>query len=340
MFEMNSGTLIGVLKRLNVYKKKRKDWTSHEEEIIREYYPGSSKDEILSLLPGRKWESINTYASQLGVKRDTFFWELDEIKYLQENYGVQPLQSLVEHYGGKFSKGAIKTKAQKLGLTKSTAWSDQENEIFIENYSLCSPSEMQQLLPRRSIVAIKNKAASLGIKSGANQSYTESDIEFIRNNYLRMDDSQIALCIGRSKFSVKNKRHELDLHRPTHSLENSVSEYIRAHNYKWKNESMKKANFRCVITGDIATDVHHRYSFNLILKEVMERCDLSAYSKCSELSPILLQKILNDFYAEQNKHGMGICLRKDMHKEFHLKYGFGNNTPDQWENFYNSKMNK
>lgn len=63
MFEMNSGTLIGVLKRLNVYKKKRKDWTSHEEEIIREYYPGSSKDEILSLLPGRKWESINTYAS-------------------------------------------------------------------------------------------------------------------------------------------------------------------------------------------------------------------------------------------------------------------------------------
>lgn len=54
-YSINSGTLIGILRRLGVFEKKRNDWSHEEITIIRDRYPTASKDEMLELLPNRKW---------------------------------------------------------------------------------------------------------------------------------------------------------------------------------------------------------------------------------------------------------------------------------------------
>lgn len=34
-------------------------------------------------------------------------------------------------------------------------------------------------------------------------------------------------------------------------------------------------------------------------------------------------------------HFVKVCIRRDLHLEFHKKYGFGNNTPQQYQEFKN-----
>lgn len=331
---MNPGTLIGVLKKLGVFEKKRNDWTDEECEIIRNHYPTASKQEMIELLPNRKWASINAQASKLGVQRESFFWSEDDIRYLRENYGYVSLTELESHYGGKFSGFAIKTKAQKIGCTTEPFWSAEEDEIFRKEYSRRTPQEMCELLPGRSINSIKNRAAYYGLRSGANNTYTAEEEQFLRAHYLEMTDIELGRAISRSKYSVKNKRHDLDLRRPTNALQVSLSTYIRSHNYYWHMRSAQAANGRCAITGDKATHVHHPYSFNLILKDTLEKFNVDDYEKCSDMPEGLLDEILESFYEEQDKHGLGICLRKDIHVKFHMNYGYGDNTPEQWNEFF------
>lgn len=57
-YEVNSGTLIGLLKRAGVFKKKRKSWSEAEQNIIRLHYPTKNRTEMEELLPNHEWHSI------------------------------------------------------------------------------------------------------------------------------------------------------------------------------------------------------------------------------------------------------------------------------------------
>ena len=288
---------------------------------------------MLELLPNRKWQSIISYASSIGVQREVFYWSEEEIAYLRENYGYISLKELENHYSGKFTRSAIQTKAQRIGCTTEPFWSEEEDEVFRREYGRRTPQEMCVLLPGRTINAIKNRAAYYGLRSGANNTYTPDEEYFVRDHYLEMTDVEIGRAIGRSRYSVKNKRKELKLRRPTKALEVSLATYIRCHNYYWRMRSIQAMDGRCAITGDKATRVHHPYAFNLILKDTLEKYNVEEYEKCSDMPEELLDDILESFYEEQDKHGLGICLREDIHAQFHMNYGYGNNTPEQRDEF-------
>ena len=46
-----------------------------------------------------------------------------------------------------------------------------------------------------------------------------------------------------------------------------------------------------------------------------------------------LDYILKLFLEEQNKHPLGVCIRKDIHDLYHTIYGKITNNEEQWNKF-------
>lgn len=101
----------------------------------------------------------------------------------------------------------------------------------------------------------------------------------------------------------------------------------------WKKESMEFHNYKCILTGENFDEIHHLYSFNSIIEETLNQINFN-YTKTLENFTEEELEILRSLILENNnKYGLGICLKKDVHKLFHDLYGYGNNTPEQFKEF-------
>ena len=102
---------------------------------------------------------------------------------------------------------------------------------------------------------------------------------------------------------------------------------------EWKKQSMEACGYKCVLTGKPFDDIHHKYSFNLILKETLNTIEIDDRESIDDYSDDELKYILETFRSIQNKYPLGVCLYRDVHKLFHKIYGYGNNTIEQWDEF-------
>lgn len=91
--------------------------------------------------------------------------------------------------------------------------------------------------------------------------------------------------------------------------------------------------YKCVLTGNRFDDIHHIYGLNLILNEVLDILDIDVKSTMNDYTEDELSSILNMFRIKQAEYPLGVCLCKEVHMLFHNKYGYGNNTEEQWEEF-------
>lgn len=223
----------------------------------------------------------------------------------------------------------IRNQAQKKGITKSRLWTKEEDDILINNYFELCMNEIISLLPGRTRDGIVHRAQKLNI---AYAKYSKEDIDYIRNNYLKMSDCEIAKYLGRTRASIKEKRHKLKCLREPTYIVNDLSEYIRHHNYNWRQNSIEYFNLKHLTTKDSNIEIHHLYGFNLIVKDTLKRLKIDEDS-IDVKDNKMMEYILEEFYIEQDKHPLGICLHKDIHKQFHNIYGYGNNTPDQFNEF-------
>jgi len=115
-----------------------------------------------------------------------------------------------------------------------------------------------------------------------------------------------------------------------------LSQYIRGGLSSWKNDTEKKYNKKCAITGEPFNEIHHIIGFNKILEETMQISELPLHPEIGYYTReelIHLRKINLDLHY---KYGLGVCLTEDIHKEFHKIYGYGDNTPEQFEEFKNN----
>lgn len=83
---------------------------------------------------------------------------------------------------------------------------------------------------------------------------------------------------------------------------------------------------------------------NLILNEVLEELSIDIKNKMDDYTDRELRDILDLFRIKQSEYPLGVCLTKEIHMLFHNKYGYGNNTEIQWNEFVtdfkNGKYNK
>lgn len=331
-----SSNIIELLKRRNVFVPSSKRWTEDELQYLRKNYASAEWPDIFRNLDRWSKEDITTKAYKLKVHRDVFFWSSEDITLLNSLYANGASGTdMVDAFDSRFSVEAIYTKAHKLGICTREKWSDEEIDILKNSYSALPFSQVQLLLPNRPAASIKTTANSLGIKSKfyLSRKWTPEMDKYLIDNWERLSDVELGNKMHRDRISIKSRRYTLNLCRETApGTYTYLYEFLRKRNKQWKKDSAAKCKYKCVATGGAFNEIHHPYGMNLILNEALEyaKIDLKPFDEYSSQD---LGRILEVFLETQKKYPLGICLAKSVHKSFHDKYGYGNNTPDQFDNF-------
>lgn len=118
----------------------------------------------------------------------------------------------------------------------------------------------------------------------------------------------------------------------------SLAEHLRGKLGKWKCDSIKNCDYKCDVTGEKFDTIHHPYGFNQIVREATNCLNISIYNEINEYTGLELKQIEDKCLELHYKHGLGVCLTEDAHKEFHSIYGYGDNTPEQYEEFKTNKL--
>ncbi|MFS0643688.1 SANT/Myb-like DNA-binding domain-containing protein [Siminovitchia sp. 179-K 8D1 HS] len=101
----------------------------------------------------------------------------------------------------------------------------------------------------------------------------------------------------------------------------------------WKKDSMEFHNYTCVLTGKNFDEIHHLYSFREIVQETLDELDWQYGKTLEECSEDELEVLRETIIKNNKKYGLGVCLTKEVHKLYHDLYGYGGNTPEQFEEF-------
>lgn len=114
----------------------------------------------------------------------------------------------------------------------------------------------------------------------------------------------------------------------------SLSRYLRDFLKEWKLDVFKYYNFRCTITNEKSNEleVHHVISSNSIIQKIIADLNFPIYKNVGEYSSNQLEMI-KEAYMDSHNVYMGVILKAEVHKLFHTIYGYGNNTPEQFEEF-------
>lgn len=316
---------------------KYENWSQEEINILTKYYANSSKEEIQKMLPKRKIGNINTKAHNLGIKKET--WNLNDVSQLKQlfNEGLSP-KDIAKYFNGKYTASAVRCKLNKIGLKYRTNWSDEEIQIMKEHYPVEPIDNFIDLLNNRTRNAIINQAVKLKLKSYL--TWADEEEKYLIDNWNILSDYELSLELKKSQLCVKTKRKHLGLFRTNRDEMHyeSLAKYLRANNTEWKNNSMKKCDYKCIVTGSKDFQIHHLVNVSTIIRETLKTLKID-YKEFKEYSKEELNLILNKFLEIQSKYPYGVCIRKDIHILYHSLYGQQNNNEKQFHNFIQNYKN-
>jgi hypothetical protein len=108
----------------------------------------------------------------------------------------------------------------------------------------------------------------------------------------------------------------------------------------WKNETLKKCDYKCDITKENNRDleIHHLVPFRRILDEAILNLNLVSYETVGDYSEPIFIELEKEVLRLHLYYGTGVCLKKDEHSLFHKLYGNKNNTPEQYYEFKNIRL--
>jgi len=237
-------------------------------------------------------------------------------------------------------------------------WIDGE---YIKNTSKLTFVDIEGYMYYSSIVGLKqviDKDGELSIFGNGNI-YTIHNIKLwlkLNNiNYTLLSEKWVSAC-GDKLLWKCDKGHEFPMswncfHNgnrcPTCANERRTGEnsylwkggisplhnHLRKKIEPWKRDSMINCGFKCMITGERFDIIHHLYGFTQILNETLEECNFPIYENVNQYNDDEIKQIEEKCLELHYKHGLGVCITKDLHNEFHNIYGYGNNNPEQFDEF-------
>lgn len=270
------------------------------------------------------------------VRRKT--WSKHELDLLKEVYSsdlsTEEISQQIFH--GKYTASAIQTKAYLLRLEKSARWTDEEMELLFKYYPVLQPDEMAKMLPRHPKGSIIAKANDNGLVSF--RYWGKNEIDYLLKHYSMQSDEEIAQYLHRTSEAVRGQRDRMKLYHPIERcIYEDIPRFLRPKIRPWREKSVKKCHDKCIITGSKIYDVHHLYAFNLILSETLKKIKFPLKENFADYTEEELEYLVNEFLKIHNSYPLGICIDRNLHRQFHSMYGHGNNTPEQFEEFLNKQ---
>ena len=141
----------------------------------------------------------------------------------------------------------------------------------------------------------------------------------------------------RVKFNLEHRRENSSNWK---GGADSINEYLRrlVCTEFWKKKVLEDNNYTCQITGTVggSLNIHHIRSFNLLVEDahynlkIEYKKEVKLYSE-NELN--MLVNYIEDWHKDCSNY---VVIDKYLHRQFHLKYGCGNNTQEQWCEFISS----
>lgn len=155
---------------------------------------------------------IISKASELKIARNSrnkkIVWTNEEIEILRRVYLTTKIAYIPKLYLPNKTKDSIVKKMGELRLLKSRPWEADEIEMFKTLYPYTDNQEMCKIF-NRTYTAIINASRKFGVSK--DNRFTDEDVEFIKANYLKMSDKEIAQVIGHHWRVIKDKRLRLGL---------------------------------------------------------------------------------------------------------------------------------
>lgn len=183
----------------------------------------------------------------------------------------------------------------------------------------------------------------------------DKEVELVSTEYIGANDILIFKClIHNEEFNMKWANFRCGSGCPICAIEKISGEnnwnwkggitplyrHLRNKIQSWKIDSFKKYNYRCDITSSNKNClIHHLYPFSIILQETISTINLPIYKEINKYTEIELKSIEDKCLELHYKYGLGVCLCKEVHEEFHKIYGKKNNTREQYEEFRINKIN-
>lgn len=341
-YNRNPSSIINKLKSIGLYVCKNYKYTEDDIDFLKDHYASSDWDLIFSRFPhfNNSKQSLYTKMSKLNITTGKYhFWSDEELAILKENYYTKSLGDLEKIMNFQHNQESIRRKAFKyFGYSKDNSWTKEEYKIIQDYYSNISLDDICKMIPNRTRKSIITHASELNKMSydTINFRWSDDEINYLINNWKTIPDELLAVKLGKNnRHSIADKRHQLGLLRQNGSIKNyeSISKYLRGNIYLWKQESMKKCNYKCIFTGSKKFEIHHLYGVSNILKDVFVKFNIEEKDNYCDYSDKELSFILEKYINEQQKYPLGVCVSKYIHVLFHSMYGQYYNTPEQWYQF-------
>lgn len=110
----------------------RKEWSKEEEDFLVKNHNKMTNKE-LSLCLNRSISSIEGKIHRyIANKNSSKKWEENDILFLKENYNILPISEIAKKLNRTYS--SIISKANKMGLSISREWSENELKMLAELY--------------------------------------------------------------------------------------------------------------------------------------------------------------------------------------------------------------
>lgn len=321
-------TIMLKLKEAGIYEPRSYNFSDKDFKFIEEKYIVRDYDSIFEKYPRLSKDSLYHLMCKRKIKQNDI-WSDEDIEILKSNYCIlssdEILKKLPNH-----TIGSIRSKANKLGLFKRYKWDDNEIAIMIENYNKYPVNKICEMLPNRTRDSIISQAIKLGLRNCSN--IQAEKINSLKSNYKNMTDKELSMILDCSPRTALSLRMRYGYYKNNYEREccSYLLDYVRENNKEWKIRSMENCNYRCVVTGENFNDIHHIHGFNLIVFEALQEIDIDLNKNYNEYSENELKMFLNKVLEVQDRYPLGVCLASEIHSGFHKKYGFGNNTEEQW----------